>query len=236
MARGPHPSDPKLFNASSIPDLRTAAQHLAWLLEHGYSEVASLKLVADRFKLQERQRNALRRGVCSFSVAQSRLKKRLSVSQLYHSDLLIDGFNCVIVLETGLAGGVLLAGLDGAYRDLASVYGNYRRTQTTELALDLICKCLVEQKLSSVTWVLDRPVSNSGRLGQWILNKQPKNIHWSVTLVENADKFLNESNKTIATADAWLLDQCSGWIDLPATIMNKHKPDDAWIVDLKDEV
>ena len=60
--RGPHPQDAELFASETHPTLREAVNHLSWLLTRGYAERSSLKLVGDRFGLQERQRRAVMRS------------------------------------------------------------------------------------------------------------------------------------------------------------------------------
>jgi len=77
-------------------------------------------------------------------------------------DLAVDGFNVIITLEAALSGGVLLRGRDGRVRDLASVHGSYRRVEETPEALDMLVAATAHA--ASAVWVLDRPVSNSGRL------------------------------------------------------------------------
>src|SRR5207245_4573046 len=82
--------------------------------------------------------------------------------------LVIDGFNRILHLEVALSGGVLLRCRDGCTRDLASLHGSYRSVVETETAIRLAGEALAELAPRSVEWLLDRPVSNSGRLAQRI--------------------------------------------------------------------
>ena len=84
------------------------------------------------------------------------------------STLAIDGFNCVIAVEAALSGGVLLRCRDRATRDLASVHGSYRRVDVTAAALERLVAQIAMHRPKHVVWWLDRPVSNSGRLGAMI--------------------------------------------------------------------
>lgn len=215
-------------------DLREAAAHLAWLLDRGYAEPSSLKLVGDRFALRERQRTALRRSVAGASQANLRRGKRLEPSQLRDRDVVIDAFNVVIIVESALAGGLLLRGLDGALRDLASVHGNYRRMDATFRALDLIAAVLRSTRPASVQWLIDRPVSNSGRLRGWILERAPAELRWSAELPDDADPLLRRSEAVVASGDAWVLDGCQAWVDLPSAVVKAHVPR-AWVLDLNRE-
>jgi Protein of unknown function (DUF434) len=56
--RGPHPVDAQLFAPENWPQLQAAVADLSWLLGRGYASVASLKLVGDRYRLDQRQRAA----------------------------------------------------------------------------------------------------------------------------------------------------------------------------------
>ena len=71
--RGAHPDDNWLFAPEQVAGLRTAAGDLAWLLERGYPSTASLKLVGDHHRLNERQRTALLRATCSDTSRQKRI-------------------------------------------------------------------------------------------------------------------------------------------------------------------
>jgi hypothetical protein len=226
VPRGPHASDPTLFGPRVHADLRAAVEDLSWLLGHGYAENSSLKLVGDRHRLRTRQREAVRRSACSDAARERRRARRIAIADLKGRDLAIDGFNCVIVVESALAGGVLFRGRDGMLRDIASVHGSYRRVEVTHQALLALRDVLVEAAPASVTWYLDRPVSNSGRLREFILDIAPPG--WTVELPNAVDPILAASSSVVATADANILDACTAFIDLPAAA----QVDDAWIVDL----
>ena len=47
----------------------------------------------------------------------------------------MDGFNVLTSIEAALAGGVILAGRDGCYRDMASMHGSYRKVEETRPAI-----------------------------------------------------------------------------------------------------
>lgn len=232
MPRGPHGSDFALFAPERLADLRRAAGELSWLLSRGYAEHSALKLVGDRYALRERQRVALRRSVCTEAQREHRATHRCALPDVRGRWIAVDAFNGLITLESALAGGVLLRGLDGALRDLASVHGSYRRSETTHLALDLMTRQLSAAGPAGVRWFVDRPVSNSGRLRQWISERGPEGLPWEVELPFDADEaILRAGNVVTASADAMLLDRAEAWIDLPDLILAEHCSD-AWIVDL----
>jgi len=70
----------------------------------------------------------------------------------------------LITVEAAMSGGVIFVGRDGCFRDLASIHGTYRKVTETIPALQLIGEFLKEAGVTKALWLLDSPVSNSGRL------------------------------------------------------------------------
>jgi hypothetical protein len=162
--RGAHPEDARLFEAARLDALRVAVSELSWLLGRGYRMKSALKLVGDRHNLRERQRLAVSRAACAEEDCARRQASRLSGADVAGEGLVVDGFNLIILLEAALSGGVLVRGRDGCVRDLSSVHGSYRAVEETERAILLAGEALELLGPSSVEWLLDSPVSNSGRL------------------------------------------------------------------------
>lgn len=233
--RGAHPEDRRLFDARQLPALRAATAELSWLLGHAYATKAALKLVGDRHQLDERQRLAVARAACSDAQRRARRAKCLPVESLRGENVLIDGFNLVVTVEAALGGGVLLACRDGCVRDLSSVHGSYRSVSETERAIDLIGGALAALEPASVKWLLDRPVSNSGRLALKIgEHAAARGLAWEVELVFNPDAEIARSVGVAVTSDSNILDATSKWTNLSAHLVDKNIPD-AWLVDLSEE-
>ncbi|HEY6722665.1 MAG TPA: DUF434 domain-containing protein [Polyangiaceae bacterium] len=230
--RGPHPSDRKLFAPESLTKLREAMDDFCWLLTRGYGSDGALRLVGDHFQLAERQRTALRRGGCSALAAERRRSRRVELEDLTNQRVGIDGFNCLITVEAALSGGVVLRGVDGSHRDLASVHGTYRHVSETETALRYLCATLTAVRPRAVTWYLDSPVSNSGRLATLMRSRfEVEGLAWDVELVKNADRSLQEARAVAASSDGWVMDASEGWLDLAGITLLRSVPD-AWVVDL----
>ena len=104
--RGKHPEDGRLFSADRIPDLRRATADLSILLDRGYSETASLKLVGDRYQLDARQRRAVVRAACPDQTIRERQARNVSFSDLQNNVVDIDGYNLLLAAERILSGGV----------------------------------------------------------------------------------------------------------------------------------
>lgn len=232
MTRGPAQDDAQLFGASAIPRLRTAVAELAWLLNRGYAETSALKLVGDRHELRSRQRTAVLRCVCTDVQIELRQARQLALEAVAGQPIALDGFNVLIIVESALAGGVVLRGRDRVIRDMASVHGSYRRGEQTLAASVAIGECLAKLGPSSITWLLDSPVSNSGRLKVALAElAEQRGWDWNIELDQNPDRRLVAYDGVVATGDAWILDNASRFIDLAAAVIHTAARD-AWIIDL----
>ena len=213
--RGPHPDDARLFGPAALPVLQTAAADLCWLLSRGYPQASSVKLVGDRHLLDARQRLAVARCACSDEAAARRRQRQVPRESLDGATLHIDGYNVLTTIEAALSGGVLLLARDGALRDMASMHGSYRKVEETTPALRLIGQTLADFHVAEALWLLDRPVSNSGRLKTIIEELAAEHgWQWRVELVHNPDLELAQSEEIIATADSGILDLCGRWFNL----------------------
>jgi hypothetical protein len=140
--------------------------------------------------------------------------------------------NQIITIEAALAGGLLLRGHDGAWRDLASIHGTYRAMQETATTLEAIGCWLSAHGVREAVFLLDAPVSNSGRLaGQMRALAATHAWPWSVQLVPSADPLLQRTPDIVATSDSAILDKVGRWFDLAAAVVQQLAPN-AWCIDL----
>ena len=240
MARGPHPEDAAAFAPSACAVLVRAAEEVCWLLGRGWSLGTAIQAVGNHHQLVQRQRVALTRGCCAPDTAQGRRAREriepatpgeLWVEPAAPGELWIDGFNAVITVEVALAGGPLVRGVDGVLRDLAGLRGSYRLVEQTARAIDELHRALSSMRPTGVHWLLDRPVSNSGRLRE-ALEARAAREAWTSTfaLVADADQELYDK-PLVVTGDAVILDRCPAWSNLVSTTVERSIPD-AWVVDL----
>ncbi len=258
--RGPHPSDATLFAEDNLPALRAALADFSLLLSKGYADKSALKLVGDRFGLTQRQRLAVMRSACSDQERQSRLARCIPVDELAGQTLAIDGYNLLITIEAALSGGLIFRGRDGCFRDLASIHGTYRKVEETIPALTLIGEFLVQIGTAGALWLLDSPVSNSGRLKTLITNlAQEHHWPWHIRLSINPDAELRgeltvdssqfsvagkpptancdlrtdncKPSPLVVTTDSVILDACPRWTNLTAEIISQQLPQTT-VVDL----
>ena len=233
--RGAHPDDARLFSREAWPSLQRASDDLRWLLSRGYARPSSLKLVGDRHGLVARQRTAVSRGTSSKAEADRRGEHRVPIDSLSGEPVWIDGYNVLTTIEAALAGGVVLAADDGTYRDMASVHGTFRAVAETRPALERIGATLHLRRTAECRWLLDRPVSNSGRLKHLIEQLAADRAWpWRVELVDDPDPLLARAETVVATADSAILNECRAWVNLARETIQPHAAE-AWLVPIRAE-
>lgn len=226
--RGQHPDDERLFSETMIPGIRRAVSDYSLLLSKGYAEKSSLKLVGDRFALTERQRLAVMRNSCSDEQLAGRGSRKIEISEVGGKAIAIDGYNILITIEAAISGGLIFRGRDGCLRDLASIHGTYRRVSETQPAIEVIGGFLRQTGVADALWLLDSPVSNSGRLKMILREHNPD---WQVELVTSPDAVLIKGEQIVASSDSVVLDKCRRWVDLAGEIIKNRLPK-AKIIDL----
>lgn len=231
--RGPAPKDAALFAPAVVPVLARATDELAWLLERGYASPSALKLVGDRHALTARQRAAIERAAVPEPIARARRDKRVGLEALAGRALAIDGFNVLIVGESALSGAPLFVGRDEAVRDLGGVHGSWHRVAETEPVLLTLLALLTESGCARAHVFLDAPVSNSGRvrgLLAELARAHAPSLPLEITLVPNADHALRDARDAIvASADGWVIDHASAWIELVRPIAGRAGLTPWWV-------
>jgi hypothetical protein len=230
--RGPHPSDAKLFAPAALVSLRAALADFSLLLTKGYADKSALKLVGDRFSLTQRQRLAVMRSACSDQQLELRAKRCVEATDLTGRPIAIDGYNLLITVEAAMSGGLIFRGRDGCCRDLASIHGTYRKVEETIPAVELIGAFLQDIRVPRALWLLDSPVSNSGRL-KTLLAKlaHDHDWNWDIRLTLSPDAELSKIDAIVVSSDSVILDACQQWTNLAAEIIARKLPS-ATIVDL----
>lgn len=213
--RGPHPNDDRLFAKAELPRLRSAVADLSWLRTRGYAEPSALKLVGDRYQLRQRQRVAVGRCACSDDNLAARESRRVETSGVSGRALVVDGLNVLTTIEVALSGGVLLVGRDGCLRDMASFHGSYRLVEETERAIEILLDTIASMEPSDATVLIDRPVSNSGRLANAIrAAAASRELDVAAVTADRVDETLGAEFGVVATADSGILDACGLWLNL----------------------
>jgi len=223
--RGKNTGDDSLFSTQKQMDkLKLALQDMQYLLSRGYAEKASSELVGNHYRLKARQIQALRGASASENQIQQRKSKELKISDLKGGTIYLDGFNVLILLESLLSKAYIFEGNDGCFRDLSGVHGTYKRVNQTQQSIELVAIFFTKSQAENLIWIFDKPVSNSGRIKQMIVDFANKNnLRWVVELEFNPDKFLAENAEIIVSSDAWILDHCKNWFNLIRYLIMEEK-------------
>ena len=148
----------------------------------------------------------------------------------------IDAFNLLITVEAAFSGGVLLEGRDGCWRDMASMHGSYRRVTETLPAIEHVGHRLAALQPSRCVWLVDAPVSNSGRLRDMLpLVAGDNGWDWTVELHADPDPVLIASSDIVCSADSMILDRCTRWFNLARGALESDR-DRWWLVSFAEGV
>jgi len=221
VRRGFAPTDSIEFGEKWKKRLVDGANDFRYLLDRNYNASSALELVGNRYQFSSRQRMALMRSICSPTSTALRKAKELS---LLSGDIIIDGFNTIVTLEVALSGSIIISGDDGCLRDLAGLHGSYRIVDKTPIAIKLMLEMLQStiDQVISIRILLDKPVSNSGRLKKLIedLAREEGLEQLYVETLDGVDGVLR-TQASIITSDSAILDDCSGWFNLNRRIVQE---------------
>lgn len=235
VKRGFVPDDKIEFGYAWTIKMRQAAEELYYLMNRGYDMKSAGNFIGNHYQLSDRQRQALARIVAPESKLAFREQKELKTNRKLER-VYIDGFNTIINLEVALSGGLLLQGMDGAIRDLAGLRGTYKIVDKTEDAVNLMFGCLDELGTREAIIYLDRPVSNSGRLGSLLYEVavRYKKIFAEVKIIQDVDQALQRKDNVISS-DSVVLDHCGSWYNLNRQIIQQYIPG-SWIYNITDSI
>ncbi len=228
--RGASPRDHDIFSSKMLERLREATLDMSFLIARDYAEASALKVVGDRYQLHQRQRLAVLRSASSAKDIAGSASKRCG--DLRDQILDIDTLNLVILLESALGGGVLLKGMDGCYRDLASVHGTYRMVEQTGPLLRHFGRWLAERGVVGVRWWIDQPVSNSGRLASLLREiGEEAGWPWEAQTTPYVDREVAQAQGISISTDKVILRHCRQWNNAGREFVEAHIPE-AWVFDL----
>jgi hypothetical protein len=205
---------------SKFEELQKAAEDFRYLLNRGYPRKAALELVGNRYGLTSDERHLLHRGIFSDADSKSRRKRKIPIGKVRNRDLAIDGYNVIITIEAGLSGQPLILGDDGFIRDISGLSGNFKKTERTEEALQLILDIVKRVKPRKTLFLFDSPISMSGELAQEVRDLLKKeNLLGDARAVKVPEKILIGFPGVIATSDTAIIDQSKEVVDLAGDII-----------------
>jgi len=211
------------MKASKFKDLQKPAEDFRFLLNRGYPRKAALELVGNRYGLTSDERHLLHRGVFSNSDSESRRKKKVIIGDVRNKDLAIDGHNVLITIEAGISGRPLVLGDDGFIRDISGLSGSFKKTETTEKAIQFIIRAIKKIMPSQTLFFLDAPISKSGELAEAVRNYLKKeNIPGDAMAVKVPERILIGFPGVVATSDTAIIDQSKKVMDLAGHVLRKN--------------
>ena len=221
--RGQHPNDTKIFAPKWQPIFKDAVDDLCYLLSRGYGGNSAVEIVGNRYQLNKRQRMAVSRMAASDAEILNRRSKQITAEKLEGQVVEIDGFNLLILLENALSGAYIFQCRDGTYRDISSVHGSYKRVTKTAFAIELVGEVLQQLRVQKVRWLLDSPVSNSGRLLHFLAElSERKGYNWEMKLVFDPDKVLAISQLVVISSDGEILNSAQRWFNLGEYLVDNY--------------
>ena len=171
--------------------------------------------------VSERQRLAIMRSLAKEQQLLYRKKHQIPFGDLAGQEVWIDGFNTIITLEVMMSDSILFTCMDGAVRDLASLRGTYRLIPETKEAVQMMFDVLQDAAVKKVNILLDKPVSNSGRLKSLIADiGEAYQFDLDIQIIRDVDRTLY-GKACVITSDAIILDHCESWINLTAECMKR---------------
>jgi hypothetical protein len=204
--------------------LQKAAEDFRYLLNRLYPRKACLELVGNRYQLTSDQRHLLHRGVFSHKDSEWRKAKKIHFYQIRNNDLAIDGYNVIITLEAALSGRPLVLGDDGFMRDISGLSGDFRRSKSTDEALQLIFNALRKTTPRHTLFLFDAPISKSGTLAQEVRSRmKQKGLPGDAQAIKVPEKILIGFHGVVATSDTIIIDQSSKAVDLAGTILRRQQ-------------
>lgn len=186
--------------------LKKAAVDIRYLLDNGYPPKSAVGFVCDHYRLDGDSRHILSRAVIAGSICEKRCQKFLPCDKIRGEDIIIDGYNIIIGMESILENKAILCD-DGVIRDIKGVSRNFRTSKNTHKAIELILSFLKEKSPSQVFFIFDSQISKSGMLAKVLGEKIPgSGLKGNANTSRHVDHDLKSSPYIVASSDGVILD------------------------------
>lgn len=203
--------------------MRKAAEDVRYLVNRGYPKESAIRFVSDHHRLPEEQRFVLSRAVVAAEAAQSRRAKAVPSDALRDQDVLVDGYNVLISLESIIGGKPVYRCDDGFLRDTQGIFRSYKINDLTVPALQEMLNLLLCSNPASVVVLLDQQISMSGLLAALVREMMAKiGLRGTARTARDVDHQLKSSPAVVATADGNIIDAAVRVIDLPCAIARRR--------------
>jgi hypothetical protein len=187
-------------------NINKAAIDIRYLLENGYPRKSAVGFVCDHYRLDVDSRHILSRTVIAGPICEKRRKKFLPCDKIRGEDIIIDGYNIIIGMESILEKKAILCD-DSVVRDVKGVSRNFRISENTHKAIELILSFLKEKSPSQVFFIFDSQISKSGVLAKVLCEKIViSGLKGNASTSRHVDHDLKCSQYIVASSDSVIID------------------------------
>ncbi len=231
--RDMHVSSDDFFNFSQREELLKEkllkpARDIRSILRWGYPKFSTIRFVADHFQLSLEERHILTRVIMPPDRVVSRINKKVTCTNIKNRNLLLDGYNVLLSVDSLLKKEPMWFCDDGYIRDTRYYFSKAKQAEDIEEALEEVLRFLSEASPKSVFVLLDAQISRSGELAGFIRHKMREyGISGEAKTSKLADFELKtegenlEKNVILATSDGIIIDSVREVLDIPACLMEK---------------
>ncbi len=183
-----------------------AASDIRYLLDRGYPQKGAVSFVCNHYRLGRESRHLLSRAVISKAVSEKRKKKFLQCEKIKGNNIVIDGYNIIIGMESILEKKAFICD-DGVVRDVKGVFRNFKTSENTGNAIGVILQFLEEKSPSHICFLLDSQVSESGLLARTLREKMAAcGLEGDAMTSKHVDYDLKHSDDIVASSDGAIID------------------------------
>ncbi len=203
-------------------NLENAIADIRYLLDRGYPQKGVIRFVCNHYRLADATRHFLSRIVLPKEVAEKRRLKFLPCDAIEGSKIMIDGYNIIIGMESILEKKAYLCD-DGVIRDVKGAFRNYKTSDNTNKAIELILQFLKEMKPSYVCFLLDSQISRSGLLAKMLREKiSASGLKGGAITSKHADYDLKNSGYIVASSDGVVIDGAGKVVNFLSCVVSRY--------------
>ncbi len=223
-------SDPCLKEELLKEKLLKPARDIRSILRWGYPKFSTIRFVADHFQLNLEERHILTRVIMPPDRIVSRINKKVACTDIKDRNLLLDGYNVLLTVDSLLKKEPMWFCDDGYIRDTRYYFSKDKQAEDIEEALEAVLKFLSEAGPKSVVFLLDAQISRSGEFAGFIRHKlEEYGISGEAKTSKITDFELkteggnSENNVILATSDGIIIESVLEVLDIPACLMEKMR-------------
>ncbi|MCX9015185.1 MAG: DUF434 domain-containing protein [Candidatus Methanoperedens sp.] len=211
------------MNPDAVSDLR-------YLLDRGYTRQGAVRFVCSHYRLDKEAGHILSRVILPQAVSDLRKTKFLPCGSIRGSEIVIDGYNIIIGMESILEKKAYLCD-DGVVRDTKGAFGSYQTHENTGRAIELILGFLKEEKPSFTCFLLDSQISKSGMFAKMLRGKMDEcGIEGDARTSKHVDYELKNSECLVASGDGVIIDRAAKVVNFLSCVVSRFKELDDGII------